>query len=155
MCDGSRRLTEGTYGLRLTRDPFFLEKGEHTYEVQGLKRSRYVHPVYMNSYDVEDYIWELEYECPHRTACNTRSYDSHLPTRPNETYFRYTTPNVVEVIKVNEELAALQAYRDSLVTDVEGVPFTMEDKAGLYRLHTNYPLSTHFLHHIYPLLHTF
>lgn len=96
------RLTEGTYALRLTRDPFFLEKGMHTFEVQGLARSRYVHPVYMHASDVEDYIWELEYECPHRKACNTRSFDSHLPTRPNETYFRYTTPNVVEVIKVNE-----------------------------------------------------
>ena len=53
LCDGVRRLTEGTYALRLTRDPFLLEKGEHTFEVQGLKRSRYVHPVYMNSYDVE------------------------------------------------------------------------------------------------------
>ena len=69
LCDGSRRLTEGTYALRLTRDPFFLEKGEHAFEVQGLKRTRYVHPVYMHSYDVEDYIWELEYECPRRKAC--------------------------------------------------------------------------------------
>jgi hypothetical protein len=115
--------------MRLTRDPFFLEKGEHVYEVQGLQRSRYVHPAYMHTTDVEDYVWELEYECPHRAACNTRSVDTHLPTRPNETYFRYTTANVVEVLKVNEELAALQAYQDSLVIDVEGVPFTMEDRA--------------------------
>ena len=128
LCHGSRRLIDGTYAVRLTRDPFFLEKGMHTYEVQGSSRTRYVHPVYMNTYDVEDYIWEIEFECPHRAACKSRTYDSHLPTRPNETYFRYTTPNVVEVIKVNEELAQLQAYRDSLVSDVVGVPFTMEDK---------------------------
>jgi hypothetical protein len=99
LCDGSRRLRESTYALRLTRDPFYLEKGEHVYEVHGGRRSRYVHPAYMNTYDLEDYVWELEYECPNREECNARTMDTHLPTRPNETYFRYTTPNVLEVIK--------------------------------------------------------
>ena len=127
LCDGSRRLRESTYALRLTRDPFYLEKGEHVYEVHGGRRSRYVHPVYMNTYDLEDYIWELEYECPNREECNTRTMDTHLPTRPNETYFRYTTPNVLEVIKVNDEMDRMQAYRDSLVTDVENVPDSMTE----------------------------
>ena len=127
LCDGTRRLQEGTYALRLTRDPFYIERGEHVYEVQGEKRSRYVHPVYMHTYDLEDYIWELEYECPNRAECRDRTPDTHLPTRPNETYFRYTTPNIIEVLKVNDELKELQAYRDSLVTDVEGVPGSMED----------------------------
>jgi hypothetical protein len=45
-------------------------------------------------YIAEDYIWEMEYECPHRAACIARSPDTHLPVRPNETYFRYTTPNL-------------------------------------------------------------
>ena len=53
LCDGTRRLQEGTYALRLTRDPFYIERGEHVYEVQGEKRSRYVHPVYMHTYDLE------------------------------------------------------------------------------------------------------
>ena len=44
---------EGTYALRLTRDPFYIERGEHVYEVQGERRSRYVHPVYMHTYDLE------------------------------------------------------------------------------------------------------
>ena len=126
LCDGARRLAEGTYALRLTRDPFFLEKGLHAFEAQGERRSRYVHPVYMHTYDLEDYVWELEYECPNREQCAGRTQDTHLPTRPNETYFRYTTPNIVAVLEVNDELEKLRAYRDSLVTDVEGTPFTME-----------------------------
>jgi hypothetical protein len=44
---------EGTYALRLTRDPFYIERGEHVYEVQGERRLRYVHPVYMHTYDLE------------------------------------------------------------------------------------------------------
>ena len=48
---------------------------------------------------VQDYIWELEYECPNRAECRDRTPDTHLPTRPNETYFRYTTPNIIEVLK--------------------------------------------------------
>ena len=44
---------EGTYALRLTRDPFYIERGEHVYEIQGERRSRYVHPVYMHTYDLE------------------------------------------------------------------------------------------------------
>ena len=80
----------------------------------------------MHTYDLEDYVWELEYECPNREQCAGRTQDTHLPTRPNETYFRYTTPNIVAVLEVNDELEKLRAYRDSLVTDVEGTPFTME-----------------------------
>ena len=57
---------------------------------------------------VQDYIWELEYECPNRAECRDRTPDTHLPTRPNETYFRYTTPNIIEVLKVNDELKTLQ-----------------------------------------------
>ena len=87
LCDGSRRLRESTYALRLTRDPFYLEKGEHVYEVHGGRRSRYVHPVYMNTYDLEDYIWELEYECPNREECNTRTMDTHLPTASQRDVF--------------------------------------------------------------------
>ena len=60
---------------------------------------------------VQDYIWELEYECPNRAECRDRTPDTHLPTRPNETYFRYTTPNIIEVLKVNDELKTLQSYR--------------------------------------------
>ena len=57
---------------------------------------------------MEDYIWELEYECPNRAECRDRTPDTHLPTRPNETYFRYTTPNIIEVLKVNDELKELR-----------------------------------------------
>ena len=35
LCDGARRLQEGTYALRLSRDPFYVEKGEHVYEAEG------------------------------------------------------------------------------------------------------------------------
>ena len=87
---------------------------------------------------VQDYIWELEYECPNRAECHDRTPDTHLPTRPNETYFRYTTPNIIEVLKVNDELKTLQSYRDSLVTDVEGVPLSMaEDEVCEYTDVTN------------------
>lgn len=141
LCEGTRRLAEGTYALRLTRDPFFLEKGAHEFEAQGERRSRYVHPVYMHTYDLEDYVWELEYECPNRAECAGRTADTHLPTRPNETYFRYTTPNVVEVLKVNDALAELQSYRDSLVTDVEGAPFTMEQDEICEETNDNYEVT--------------
>ena len=50
---------EGTYALRLTRDPFYIERGEHVYEVQGERRSRYVHPVYMHTYDLEVHLKEI------------------------------------------------------------------------------------------------
>ena len=50
---------EGTYALRLTRDPFYIERGEHVYEVQGERRSRYVHPVYMHTYDLEVRLKEI------------------------------------------------------------------------------------------------
>ena len=34
LCHGNRRLQEGTYAMRLTRDPFFLERGIHRFEVR-------------------------------------------------------------------------------------------------------------------------
>ena len=54
------------------------------------------------------------------SAATERRIRTCRPTQ--QTYFRYTTPNIIEVLKVNDELKELQAYRDSLVTDVEGVP---------------------------------
>ena len=130
LCDGARRAREGEYALRLSRDPFFLEKGDHAYAVRGFTRERYVHASYASTAEVEDYVWELEYECPNRVECLNRASDAtHLPTRPNETYFRYTSPDVLQVEAVNRELAAMRTARDKLVTDVEGVPETMASDA--------------------------
>ena len=127
LCNGVRRAVEGQYALRLTRDPFFLEKGNHEYKVQGVTRNRYVHASYATTAEVEDYVWELEYECPNRVECFNRASDAtHLPTRPNETYFRYTSPDVLEVDRVNAELARVRATRDGLITDVETIPDSME-----------------------------
>ena len=126
LCDGARRAREGEYALRLSRDPFFLEKGDHAYAVRGFTRERYVPPSYASTAEVEDYVWELEYECPNRVECLNRASDAtHLPTRPNETYFRYTSPDVLQVEAVNRELAAMRSERDGLVTDVENVPESM------------------------------
>ena len=126
LCRGTRRAKENEYALRLTRDPFFLEKGNHAYMVQGHTRQRYVHPSYATTAEVEDYVWELEYECLNRVECVGRASDAtHLPTRPNETYFRYTSPDVAQVTAVNQRLAEIKATRDGLVTDVERVPESM------------------------------
>lgn len=126
LCDGPRRARDGEYALRLTRDPFFLEKGDHAFDVRGFTRERYVHASYATTAEVEDYVWELEYECPNRVECLNRASDAtHLPTRPNETYFRYTSPDVLQVEAVNRELATMRRERDGLVTDIEGVPDSM------------------------------
>ena len=126
LCDGARRAREGEYALRLSRDPFFLEKGDHAYAARGFTRERYVHPSYATTAEVEDYVWELEYECPNRAECANRASDAtHLPTRPNETYFRHTSPDKARVEAINRELAAMRRARDGLVADVETVPESM------------------------------
>ena len=59
---------------------FFLEKGDHAYAVRGFTRERYVHASYASTAEVEDYVWELEYECPNRVECLNRASDAtHLP----------------------------------------------------------------------------
>ena len=58
LCSGSRRNVEGTYALRLSRDPFFFERGVHRFVSRGMQRQEYVHPAYMTTATVEDFIWE-------------------------------------------------------------------------------------------------
>ena len=127
LCLGARRLREGSYALRLARDPFFLEKGHHVYQPVGGGPvwSEYVHPVYNSSATVEDYLWEIEFQCLLWPECAGRTPDSHQPTRPNETYFRYGPPvsnqRLIALAAV-EALDAEIAYQRYLI---EGVPFTM------------------------------
>ena len=66
---------------------------------------------------VQDYIWELEYECPNRAECRDRTPYTHLPTRPNETYFRYTTPNIIEVLKKKYLDGVLDKFKARWVYD--------------------------------------
>jgi hypothetical protein len=129
LCDGERRLQDGTMALRLTRDPFYLERGIHEYTVRGTQRSRYVHPAYMSAAAVEDYLHEAELECARRPQCVSRTEDTRLPLRPNETFFRYGLPEPYIKQRLEREHAAVAAAIVRLEHEVENVPQSMNNTA--------------------------
>jgi hypothetical protein len=132
FCQGGRRLQEGTYALRLNRDPFFGTRGDHVYEAAGSVRREYVSPAYATAAQVEDYLWEVEYECAHRPECRDRLVDTQLPARPNETYFRYSAAAATSGAgseSPEAKLAALEARIDALRAAILGTPFSMNGSA--------------------------
>ena len=135
LCGGPRRGVEGTYALRLTRDPFYGPSGGvHTYLVAGRLRSEYVPPAYATAGVVEDYLWEVELECSHRPSCVSRTPDTQLPVRPNETYFRYTTPQLTAVGTTDANspvvrLRVLDASIAALKAAVEAAPYSLNASA--------------------------
>jgi len=76
----------------------------------------------MSAASVEDYLWEVEYECPHRLACRERTPDSHVTVRPLETYFRYTTPNAEAFDDITSEIGEIDALVHALQASVANVP---------------------------------
>ena len=132
LCDGGRRLQDGTYALRLNRDPFYGTRGVHIYEAAGSLRNEYVSPAYATAAQVEDYLWEVEYECTHRPECSGRRPDTQLPARPNETYFRYSTAAASGGSGSDSpaaKLAALDAQIDALRAAILGTPYSMNGSA--------------------------
>jgi hypothetical protein len=132
LCAGGRRRKDGTYALRLSRDPFYLERGAHSYEVAGARRAEYVSPAYATAALVEDYLWEVEYECAHRPGCSGRTPDTQLPARPNETYFRYSTPFASGTQDADSPVARLQGLEsrmEALKAAVAELPFSLNGSA--------------------------
>ena len=126
-CDGNRRLVENTYALRLTRDPLYAEKGVHLFEHFGQEREEYIHPAYMSAAEVEDFMWEAEYECGHRLACHGRTLDTHVTVRPMETYFRFSTPNTTTRDLLGQEITKLGSKIDAMKRDIEHVPLSLNN----------------------------
>ena len=126
-CDGDRRLIDDTYALRLTRDPLYAEKGVHRYDQFGQEKEEYIHPAYMSAASVEDFLWEVEYECGHRLACRGRTPDTHVTVRPMETYFRFSTPNTTTRDHLGLEIVKLGSQIDAMKSDIEHVPFSLNN----------------------------
>ena len=132
LCSGSRRAVDGTYALRLTRDPMFGSPtgGTHVYTLARKPIRTYVSPAYATAAVVEDYLWEVEYECAHRPSCVSRTPDTQLPIRPNETYFRYTSPLLASNAAIDPnsapgQLLALDTAIAALQAAVETVPYSL------------------------------
>jgi len=127
---------DGTYALRLTRDPMYASptNGTHVYSVARRMVRQYVSPAYATTATVEDYIWEVEYECAHRPSCVSRTPDTQLPIRPNETYFRYTSPLLTSNAAADPnsapgQLLALDNAIATLRAAVEQAPLSMNTSA--------------------------
>jgi len=138
LCRGGRRAVDGTYALRLTRDPFYgAAGGLHIYLYGGQLRAEYIAPAYQTAASVEDYLWEVEMECANRAACAGRTNDTQLPVRPNETYFRYGPPLLSDTAATQAataaataagaktQLAALAAQVAALEQAIVSVPFSI------------------------------
>ena len=110
---GSRRRRDGSFALRLTRDPLYPEKGMHKYRDEtGTVCEEYQHPAHNYQSAIEHYVNEVEYECAHREECRLRLPDTHLPIRPADEYFWYTVPDTVVV----EAVAELDTSSTSVVS---------------------------------------
>ena len=120
LCDGVRRLRDGSFALRLDRDPLFATSGidEET--------SEYIHPYYMTATQVEDYIWGMEFKCANSSdssRCSQRTKDSKLPFRPNETFFRYAAS--IPSDSTTESPEALQKKLEQYQRDIVTIPESM------------------------------
>ena len=124
LCDGTRRLRDNSFALRLDRDPYYETKGINIESREN--PNEYVHPYYMNALKVEDYIWGVEYACSTREACSARTIDSKLPFRPNESYFRYGVSTASDETSTSTKILLaeqLQQYQD----DIVNIPESMQD----------------------------
>jgi len=122
LCDGSRRLRDHSFALRLDRDPRKL-----TDLVDGvLPNGSYIHPYYMSAQQVEDFVWGVEELCYNSgTTCSTRTLDTILPFRPNETYFRYgVTTASAEV--TGSTVSTLEELLESYKNDIVNIPESMQ-----------------------------
>ncbi|XRB05991.1 laminin-type egf-like protein [Pycnococcus provasolii] len=125
LCDGGRRRRDGSFALRLARDPLFKEKGIHKFVEGGTLRTMYQHPMYNYQNAIEDYLFEIEYECPHREDCKSRFPDTHLPIRPEQDYYRYTVPDTVAVEQVVEAVADLDRRIAHLKNLTATIPYAL------------------------------
>ena len=71
----------------------------------------------------------MEYECEHRPACAGRTVDTKIPIRPNETYFRYTTPISDSATAGAVAIAALQANIAALQKSIVDLPNSLNGSA--------------------------
>lgn len=117
LCDGTRRLRDHSFALRLDRDPYYATKGI-------LEDGTYIHPQYMSALSVEDYIWGVENACENRQECSGRTLDTQLPFRPNETYFRYA---VTTSQSSSSNSSAYEALIQQYQEDIVGIPESMKN----------------------------
>jgi len=123
LCDGTRRLRDHSFALRLDRDPY--PTGLDTSNSEN--PNAYVHPYYMSALQVEDYIWGVEFICEDaNSACSSRTIDSKLPFRPNETFFRYGV-STSEDAAVGTEAETLSALLEQYKDDIVNIPESMRN----------------------------
>jgi len=129
LCDGSRRLIDHSFALRLDRDPRlpFTDGDNELPLVDGvLPNGSYIHPYYMSAWQVEDFVWGVESLCYNSTStCSDRTLDTILPFRPNETYFRYgVTTSSAEV--TGGTLSTLEEQLETYQNDIVNIPGSMQ-----------------------------
>lgn len=117
LCDGTRRLRDHSFALRLDRDPHYATNGE-------LASGEYIPPYYMSAIQVEDYVWGVDSVCADRPDCASRTIDSKLPFRPNETYFRYGVTTAADAVGAATR-TALEAQLLQYQNDIVNIPESM------------------------------